>query len=154
MSSSLVPQQLGRTPTAHTSTTWTTYAGRGTGNHPTKDGERPRPNPREQKDKQKDTKGANATKKGLQDARKKQRQQETAEKYKNTVCHVCGEKGHSPNWPGCTKHPDHNSSAGKPGPTLAKKVKSAQLPSHGIKVNDDHFITLDSPRSDSGASEE
>ena len=101
------------------------------------------------------TKGADAANKGLQDARNKQKHQEMLEKYKNTVCHLCGEKGHSPNWQGCVKHPNHNPSAGKPGPTPAnKKVKGAQLPSSGITINDDHFITLDSPRSESGASEE
>lgn len=124
--------------------------GSGNGKPPRKDEGRPKPNPRENKD----TKGANAANKGLQDARKKQRQQEIAEKYKDTVCHKCGDKGHSPNWPGCKKHPDYKPRTGKPGPAHDKKGKGVKLPSHGIQVNDDHFITLDSPRSNSGADEE
>ena len=129
--------------------------GSGNGKPREKNGEQSRERNGERSREKKGTKGADAANKGLQDARYKQRQQEIAEKFKNTICHLCGEKGHGPNWPGCVKHPDHNSSAGKPKPTPAnKKAKGAKLPSHGIQVNDDHFITLDSPRSESGASEE
>ena len=65
-----------------------------------------------------------------------------------------GTRGIPPDWPGCKKHADYKPPAGKTGPAHAKKRKSAKLPSHCIQVNDDHLITLDSHRSNSGADEE
>ena len=145
---------LPNTPAARksASSAFQDYNERRNGSKPKNAEKKPPPKKSSKDRKWRERKTANAANPGLKDAQRKQLQHERNEKYKNTVCWVCGEKGHGPAFPGCKKHPDYKP-GNKTGSDPKKSGKSTQLATHGIRINDDHFVTLESPRSD-GADEE